>query len=259
MSTELQVRVAALEVKACFMHDFSDFTSEDAAKAEELRVDMLAFTQEPSFRLGKKFTETLRALEELGRTYPPCSPCTFVFRVLGCHKSDSYICPPVGGVDARYRSLLDACFENYNVSGGETLFINFEADDEAFYREVRNFDRPIRADWNANFQVGVLFELFHLYYHKFVEGDDDYKYEVLTDPDYYVQILLPDLVAPEDQLPGCKYVKCYNDVKYLFDMTHDDHVRAVAAMPCSSLVPPGYGVRLFYDSDHLVLGSHVVF
>jgi hypothetical protein len=140
-----------------------------------------------------------------------------------------------------------------------------DPDNESFYREVRNFDRPIRADWNANFQVGLLFDLFDLYYQKFLKCDDNpytdnRKYTVLTDPDYYVQILLPDLVAPEDQLPGCKYVKCYNDVKYLSDMTHDDHVSAVAAMPCSSLVPPGYGVPLFYDTKkRLLLGSHIVF
>jgi hypothetical protein len=259
MSTELLARIEALKVRS--WRNISDFTPEDALKAEELRVEMLAFIQEPSFRLGKKFTRTLCALEELGRAYPPCCPDTFMFTIVGsCFNSDS-CCRPVG-VDARYSSFVNSCFEKYDEGD---ILMGRDPDNESFDREVRNFERPIRADWNANFQVGLLFDLFDLYYQKFLKCDDDaytdnYKYEVLTDPDYYVQILLPDLVAPEDQLPGHKYVKCYNDVKYLADMTHDDRVIAVTAMPCSSLVPPGYGVRLFYDDKkRLVLGSHIVY
>lgn len=281
MSPELSARLEALKARFYDTEQFKIFTTEDAATAEKLRTDMLAFIRDPSFRLGRKVMSALTKLEQLAHKYPPSTPCFFA-EVAGCYHSDYQMHFP--DKDNFYYELLKECAVDL-IRG--SIFHQREPDCRLFYKRLSDPRRPIRLDFNANFQVGNVLNLFEVFVlvlediHFVCERYEEImydgppcsncgKYLPLLDPDFYVRAVLPDLVAPEDQVPGRKYVKCYKDIsKWVEDWTIDsfdwvynrlldkDYIRGVIAMPFSSLVPPGYGLPMFLRDGCVVLGSFV--
>jgi hypothetical protein len=284
MSPELRARLETLKARRGIVVD-DIFTPSDAALIEELRADMLAFLHEPSFRLGKKFASTLVALEQLACRYPPLSPAEFAFHVAGCYSDHTHYTTRLPSKDTLYYALLKEC--SCDIVGGD-FYKEIMPDYTKFYKRLSDPRRPICQDWNANFQVGnvlKLFEAFVLVMEDCAWFNDTYesimydapprrtcgKYLPLLDPDFYVRVILPDLVAPEDQVPWRKYVRCYKDIRkwvenstYEYEEWHvtnrllaNEYIRGIIAMPFSTLVPSGYGLCMSVIDGHAVIGSFV--
>ena len=276
VSAERQARFDALEDFSVQPSSYIQFSPADAVVAEELRTGMLAFINEPSIDLASKFTSTLEALEGLVSAYPPIGFHKFLYEVVGCSKFD--LSPPSNpGV----YTFVDKC---YNDSYPETNVLDYCGDlfdDKLFYKQLSDPRHPIRPDWNGNFQVYILEGLFKAYVSKFRAGypcllkiifgtvdvsylldDTPYTcglYVGFLDPDYCVRHILSDLVAPENQLEGCKYVfsKDDTDIERFSFWDRDEnwciegnpYLYAVVIMQYSDLVPPGYGLPLSSVED----------
>ncbi len=285
VSAETQARFEAL-VEYTAHPDLHQFSQADAGVAEELRRGMLAFIKEPSVQLASKFTSTFETLERLVRTYPPIGVNEFLSRVAGCEISCDDIYPPAE--ESVYYVFVRECLEVYHV--GDARAYNDLTDRRLFDQQMKDPRHSIRPDWNANFQVYVLLGLFKAYVSRFYarldfsvgvtfEEANDLSYLVegapptcgryvgFLDPDFYMRRIVSDLVAPEKQVPGCKYAFGYDDVvSYIqclenetddmnWAIVHDPdyffYLCAIIVLPYSNLVPPGYGLQV----DHPFLGS----